>query len=1021
MLRLPDGGGGPVGSPWLEDQPAEPPAEPTPSPDLPVWTVPGLIVEWAEASEVLSTLMAVAGDTVGMPTTTEESGIALAADFRFAAQVAGMVLELTTRGRVLPSLERTTEGWRARWRPLIDGADRGRIEELVWALPAAFLAAVALDGAKDLAGADPEPEAPGDALRSFMWGFTDALARGFVSDRPPADRRRRPGTRGPVDAWLAALVSRDGIVAAEDAELAVLVERLDVWQSSATAVAEPVRTCFRIIPPVVDDEDSPRVGDDVVERSGRGRPKRRSAGDDEWRIEFALQAVDDPSLLVSAATVWADGPELTALERHVAFPDEQLLRGLGRAARLVPSLGPALTDMAPSGQTTDAAGILAFLRNGAPVLEEAGFGVLAPPWWRSSKARLALRLKARTGSKVASLTGTIGLDGLCDIRWEAVLGDDRLGLAELRQLARLKQPLVRLRGQWVELHEEDLAAAITAVGKKGETAEQMSAGQVLRTALGLEQATGDLPVAAVEVDGWLGDLLAGADDRQLRSIPTPDGFAGELRPYQERGLGWLAFLGDLGLGACLADDMGLGKTAQLLALLVDERARVGAQPNSRAAAGAKRRAPVPPPGPTLVLCPMSLVGNWQREAARFAPKLSVYVHHGSDRLDGRAFVRHAGGTDLVLSTYGLATRDQALLAKVPWRRLVLDEAQQIKNSAARTAQSVRAIPAGRRIAMTGTPVENRLSELWSIMHFLNPGMLGSEKAFHERFALPIERDGDDEAAARLRQITGPFVLRRLKTDRSIIADLPEKLEMKEFCNLTREQATLYQAVVDDMLARIDEAEGIERRGLVLATMMKLKQVCNHPAQFLADGSSIAGRSGKVSRLVEVLEEAVAEGDRTIVFTQFTQMGDMLERHLSHRLGCDVPWLHGGVSKKARDAMVEQFQGAEGAPVFLLSLKAGGTGLNLTAATNVVHFDRWWNPAVEDQATDRAFRIGQERNVQVRKFVCGGTLEERIDTMIEAKRALADRIVGSGEGWITELSTDRLREVVALSADAVGED
>jgi SNF2 family DNA or RNA helicase len=323
--------------------------------------------------------------------------------------------------------------------------------------------------------------------------------------------------------------------------------------------------------------------------------------------------------------------------------------------------------------------------------------------------------------------------------------------------------------------------------------------------------------------------------------------------------------------------------------------------------------------------------------------------------------------------------------------------------------------------MTGTPVENRLSELWSIMQFLNPGMLGSEKVFRDRFAIPIERDGNDEAAARLRRITGPFVLRRLKTDRSIIADLPDKLEMKEFCTLTREQATLYQAVVDDMLVRIDGAEGIERRGLVLATMMKLKQVCNHPAQFLADGSSVAGRSGKLSRLVEVLEEATDEGDRSLVFTQFTQMGDMLEQHLRKRLGCEILWLHGGVSKKARDAMVEQFQDATGSPVFLLSLKAGGTGLNLTAATNVVHYDRWWNPAVEDQATDRAFRIGQKRNVQVRKFVCGGTLEERIDAMIEAKRALADRIVGSGEGWITELSTEQLREVVALSADAVGED
>ncbi len=418
---------------------------------------------------------------------------------------------------------------------------------------------------------------------------------------------------------------------------------------------------------------------------------------------------------------------------------------------------------------------------------------------------------------------------------------------------------------------------------------------------------------------------------------------------------------------------------------------------------------------------MSLVGNWQRETARFAPKLTVYVHHGQDRLSGKAFTRHASKVDLVLSTYGLAARDVDLLSGVQWRRIVLDEAQHIKNSAARTTQSVRSIPAERRIAMTGTPVENRLSELWSIMEFLNPGILGSERGFRERFADPIERDGDDAAATKLRQITAPFMLRRLKSDRTIIADLPDKLEIKEFCTLTREQATLYQAVVDDMLARIDDAEGMERRGLVLATMMKLKQVCNHPAHFLADGSSLSGRSGKVTRLVELLGEAMAEGDRSLVFTQFTEMGAMLERYLRHRLHCDVLWLHGGVSKRARDKMVERFGSGDGPPVFLLSLKAGGTGLNLTAATQVVHFDRWWNPAVEDQATDRAYRIGQTQTVQVRKFVCGGTLEERIDGMIEAKRALAERIVGAGEGWLTELSTDQLREVIALSADAVGED
>jgi non-specific serine/threonine protein kinase len=865
------------------------------------------------------------------------------------------------------------------------------------------------------------------------------LVRDLVTAAPSTVARRSGGAAGAnvVNAWVRALGSSDGALTDHsDDQCAQLAGQLAAWHATRSADVDTVRTCFRIVPPSEDAEKSPLDPAGASVRPSKAKsPKRRSpAADDSWRIEFALQAVDDPSLVVPAADVWSDGPELTAMERHVTHPDEVLLRGLGQAARLVPALGHALASAAPNEHTTDAAGILTFLRDGAPLLEEAGFGVLAPPWWRS-RTRLGLRLKAKSRSKVGAGSSlvTIGLDGLCDIRWEAVLGDDTIGLAELRQLARLKQPLVRVRGQWVELHHDELSAAIRAVGKRGASGDVMSAGEVLRSALGFDDGpgvvggAGHVAVVDVAADGWLGTLLSGAEDRTLEPTPTPDGFDGQLRPYQERGLGWLSFLGELGLGACLADDMGLGKTAQLLALLVDERARgalvavdpVPAKPG--ATATTPRRTRRPRLGPTLVLCPMSLVGNWQRETARFAPKLTTYVHHGPARLAGEEFTRHVGKVDLVLSTYGLATRDAELLASVRWRRVVLDEAQQIKNSSARTTQSVRSIPAERRIAMTGTPVENRLSELWSIMEFLNPGILGSERSFREHFADPIERAGDDEVAAKLRQITGPFILRRLKSDKTIIADLPEKLEMKEFCVLTREQASLYQAVVDDMLARIDEAEGIERRGLVLATMMKLKQVCNHPAHFLGDGSSLAGRSGKLTRLVDILGEAMAEGDRSLVFTQFTEMGSLLERHLRHRLGCEVLWLHGGVTKRKRDAMVERFQEGDGPPVFLLSLKAGGTGLNLTAATQVVHFDRWWNPAVEDQATDRAYRIGQKHNVQVRKFVCGGTLEERIDEMIEAKRALAERIVGTGEGWLTEMSTDQLREVVALSADAVGDD
>jgi len=363
----------------------------------------------------------------------------------------------------------------------------------------------------------------------------------------------------------------------------------------------------------------------------------------------------------------------------------------------------------------------------------------------------------------------------------------------------------------------------------------------------------------------------------------------------------------------------------------------------------------------------------------------------------------------------------AALSQLTWARVVVDEAQNIKNHTTKQARAVRALPAAARIALTGTPVENRLSELWSIMEFTNPGLLGPAERFRERYAIPIERHNSPDATEALRHLTQPFMLRRLKTDKTIISDLPDKQEMKVWCNLTQEQASLYQATVSDMMSRIEDAsDDIGRRGLVLATMAKLKQVCNHPAHLLGDGSRLAGRSGKLARLEEICEEIVAEGDRALCFTQYAEFGRMLQPYLSARIGCPVLFLHGGTAKKQRDAMVARFQEAGEPMLFLLSLKAGGTGLNLTAANHVIHVDRWWNPAVEDQATDRAFRIGQRRDVQVRKFVCVGTLEERIDAMIEQKKALAEQIVGTGESWLTELSTDDLRAVLTLSPDAVSE-
>jgi hypothetical protein len=800
-----------------------------------------------------------------------------------------------------------------------------------------------------------------------------------------------------TDRWAAALTVADGqlteadgqltVAAGEAAQAAQLAFVLWAWQDAAQEPPGPVRTCFRLVEP----PERARADDSPVD-----------AGDAEgyWQVQFALQSTDDPSLLLPAADIWAGDTADGWAAAGLSYPEDDLLAGLGRASRLFPELDAALQTAAPAAVALDARGALSFLKETGPLLAGAGFGVLLPDWVRRSRLGLKLTTRARPAAAAGSASAPkFSMADLVDFRYELAVGDQMLDAAELAELARLKVPLVRLRGQWVELDERHHKAALKFLERGG--AGTMTAGDALLA--GLRDTAGDLPLAEVDADGWIGDLLSGQADSRIIPMRTPASFQGVLRPYQERGLGWLSFLGGLGLGAVLADDMGLGKSPQTLALLQAERDEGTAT------------------GPTLLICPMSLVGNWQREAARFTPGLAVHVHHGSDRLTGAELAAAVVAADLVITTYGVATRDREALAQVSWARVVCDEAQNIKNAGTRQAQAVRAIPAAARVALTGTPVENRLTELWSIMEFTSPGLLGPAEKFRRRYVIPIERNADADATAQLRRMTGPFILRRLKTDKTVIADLPDKLEMKVWCNLTTEQASLYQATVDDMMARIEAAEpGIERRGLVLATMAKLKQVCNHPAHLLGDGSRLDGRSGKLARLEEICDEIIEAGDKALCFTQYAEFGGMLQPYLAARLGCTVHFLHGGTTKKRRDEMVAEFQGAADPAVFLLSLKAGGTGLNLTAANHVIHVDRWWNPAVEDQATDRAFRIGQRRDVQVRKFVCIGTVEERIDQMIEDKKVLAESIVGTGEGWLTELSVADLRQVVELSPDAVSQ-
>jgi SNF2 family DNA or RNA helicase len=417
-----------------------------------------------------------------------------------------------------------------------------------------------------------------------------------------------------------------------------------------------------------------------------------------------------------------------------------------------------------------------------------------------------------------------------------------------------------------------------------------------------------------------------------------------------------------------------------------------------------------------------VISNWQHEVARFTPDLRVMVHHGSGRARGDALAAALEDQDVVLTSYSLLQRDVAALEPVPWSAVVLDEAQNIKNPESKQARAACAIKSGYRIALTGTPVENHVGDLWSLMEFLNAGLLGSKAEFKRRFLVPIQASSDQTAAARLKSLTGPFILRRLKTDKSVIDDLPEKLEMTVYCTLTREQASLYAAVVNETLPELEKAEGIQRKGMVLAALSRLKQVCNHPAQFLGDNSAIEGRSGKLTRLSEMLEEVIESGERALVFSQFAEMGDLIRRHIEALFGREVLFLHGGVPKAKRDQMVARFQDGDpqGPAVFVLSLKAGGTGLNLTAANHVFHYDRWWNPAVENQATDRAFRIGQRRRVLVHKFLCSGTLEEKIDAIIEKKKALAQSVVGAGEEWLTRMTTAELRDLFALRADAVAQ-
>ena len=568
--------------------------------------------------------------------------------------------------------------------------------------------------------------------------------------------------------------------------------------------------------------------------------------------------------------------------------------------------------------------------------------------------------------------------------WQVALGDDLLTPEEVDELARSQHGLLQLRDRWVFVDPQRLQRVLWQRGR------EISSGEALRAAVAGEVEIDGIR-AEVDAVGWLEDLRERLARRpkDLPPVPQPDDLAGTLRDYQLDGLRWMAQLVDLGLGACLADDMGLGKTVMLISLHLH-----------RAALGEKR--------PTLVVCPASVLGNWEREVRRFAPDVPVHRYHGTARsLDD---VREG----FVITTYATMRRDADALAAHPggWSLVVADEAQNVKNVRAAAAKALRTIDSDARLALTGTPVENNLAELWAILDWTTPGLLGSYEEFRRQWSRPIERHRDRDRAQSLARLIRPFVLRRRKSDPGIAPELPPKIETDYRVNLTREQVGLYEAVVRETMQQIEAAEGIQRRGLIVKLLTQLKQICNHPAHFLREPDApLAGRSGKLTELDQLLDEIVSEGGAALVFTQYAQMGRLLERHLDER---KVPaqFLHGGTAVPTREQMVRRFQRGD-VPVFLLSLKAAGTGLNLTRADHVIHYDRWWNPAVEDQATDRAHRIGQTKVVQVHRLISEGTIEESIAELISSKRALADAVVNAGEGALTELSDAELAELVRL--------
>jgi hypothetical protein len=801
----------------------------------------------------------------------------------------------------------------------------------------------------------------------------DSQIRSFARAMPPAVAAITPAAPGTV--------VRGVLTSVVNAIVTQAAARVDVpapppVTSSAALVAEAVVTRLDgstfMAPTRAAAEVSTQLGRWAATVTGGDRPV----------LMVGLDPPDETGAwLLSVLGPGADGT-LLPIERALADSKnaERLADELLRLERAFPAL------LRPGGArrgqvylSSDEAWDL--MTRSGPSLRTAGFDVRVPAL---SRRRPAARLQLST---TPSGDRAVGARQLSDVRWSAVFDDVKLSAGEVARLAAEARPLVRSRGRWVELDRADLDAAAAALAERA-TRTQMTGAEVLRYAVGLEGSllSGGL---TVEGEGWAADLLRKAETAATEPVDAPEGFQGELRSYQADALGWLVFLDTVQLGGCLALDMGLGKTPIVLAHVLRN-------------AGS---------GPTLVIAPAAVVGNWAAEASRFTPSLRVVVHHGATRSSAADLRAEAEGADIVVTTYGTALRDVDALAAVEWARLVVDEAQVLKNPSSDTARELRRIPAGARLALTGTPIENGLGDLWAILDFANPGLVGSRPAFIAQLS------GEPDAA--LSALNGILVFRHTKEEPAIATELPDKVDELDHCAMSAEQIGLYQAVLDGLVthsAEVDESR-TAKQGQILAAITALKQICNHPAAYHDDGRPLAGRSGKLARLEELVDAIFSAEERLLVFTHFAEWGKRLADHLTDRTGISIACYHGGLPRRARDAMVSEFQEGKGAGALVLSLKAGGTGLNLTAASHVVLYDRWWNPAVEDQARDRAWRIGQSHTVVSHRLICPGTVDERVEEVVAGKRRVADLVLPRSSS-LADLEPDQLRSALGLRVDTL---